>query len=236
MEYRTKRWIRYWFKAGYRKGHGIHSPFLYHLISAVIWNDGFFSAYPKIESAELFLNKLLSSERDSQLKKNRRTDLPVSLGKLVFRLVNEFQPGRIFSYGPTNGINLLFLSLADSRIKVFARDTDITNKPVCYKLLNRFGMNNVLIGDTIFSGQSNFKLVNLPDNPCRVKEIFADQIVNHGDDDVLIVRGIHQSAEMESVWCDFIKKEEVRVSLDLFEIGIVLMRPMLQKEDFILRF
>lgn len=236
MEYRTKRWISYWIKAGHRKGHGIHSPFLYHLISSVIWNDGFFSAYPKIESANLFLNKLLTTEGDPQIIKDRRTDLPVSFGKMVFRLVNELQPERIFSYGPTNGLNLLFLSLADSRIKVYARDTDIPNKPVCYKLLNRFGMNNVLIGDSVKSDRSNFKMINLPDNPDKVKEIFADQIVNHGDDDVLIVRGIHQSAGMESVWCDFIKKEEVRVSLDLFEIGIVLMRSRLQKEDFILRF
>jgi hypothetical protein len=52
----------------------------------------------------------------------------------------------------------------------------------------------------------------------------------------VIIRGIHESNRMESIWKDLIKNSRVRVSLDLFEIGIAIFSEKLQKEDFVLKF
>jgi hypothetical protein len=52
----------------------------------------------------------------------------------------------------------------------------------------------------------------------------------------MIIRGIHRSAEMENIWQEVIKEKKVKVSLDLYEIGILLFRKKLQKQHFILRF
>ena len=52
MKYCTRKWIAYLFTARHREGHGIHSPFLFRLITEVIENKGNFSAWPMLAAAE----------------------------------------------------------------------------------------------------------------------------------------------------------------------------------------
>jgi hypothetical protein len=53
---------------------------------------------------------------------------------------------------------------------------------------------------------------------------------------VIVVCGIHTSAAMEDVWNRHKKDQVVRVALDLFEIGLLICRKGLQKEEFVVRF
>jgi hypothetical protein len=236
MEYRTKCLIKYWFKAGHRKGHGIHSPFLYRLISAVIENEDFFSAYRMLEEAQTFLLRTIQNKRVRKNGTKHLPDLDARFGKLVFRLVNEFQPKKIGYYGASFGANLLYLALADSRIKVRAYIPDPVEINIIEKLLNRYEIKNVVLNEEPQQYTENFMLINFPDDREKTLTILKAHLQNPGTDDIVIVRGIHQSPEMEAVWSDYIKNEKVRVSLDLFEIGIVLFRSKLQKENFILKF
>jgi hypothetical protein len=236
MKYRTKSLIRYWFKAGHRKGHGIHSPFLYRLISSVIENKDFFSAYRMLEEAQTFLLHATQSKSVGKNQTNHLPDLDLRFGKLIFRLVNEFQPKIIGYYGASFGTNLLYLALADSRIKVNTYIPDNVEIKVCEKLLAHFEIKNVVLNKEPQQFQENFVLINFPDDAFQSSEIIKNHLKNSGNDDVVIVQGIHQSPEKEVVWLDYIKNEKIRVSLDLFEIGIAIFRSNLQKEDFILKF
>ena len=48
--------------------------------------------------------------------------------------------------------------------------------------------------------------------------------------------GIHVSEKMEETWIRHRINPSVRISLDLFEIGIFICKKGLQKEDFVVRF
>jgi hypothetical protein len=53
---------------------------------------------------------------------------------------------------------------------------------------------------------------------------------------VAVFDDIHWSAEMESAWKEIIAGPLVKVSIDLYQAGIVFFRSELSKEDFVLRF
>jgi len=78
-------------------------------------------------------------------------------------------------------------------------------------------------------------LLNCFNEPDLSQRLIQNYINQHNEDGVLIIRGIHESKEMEMIWQETIACESVRVSLDLFGIGIILFRKGLQKENFILK-
>ena len=54
---------------------------------------------------------------------------------------------------------------------------------------------------------------------------------------ILIFDGIHDSKEMEASWEKIKMHKEVKLTIDLFELGIVFFRQeQLEKENFIIRF
>ena len=47
------------FRARHRKGHGIHSPFLFRLITEVMENKGHFSVYPVLKDAAVNVRNMI---------------------------------------------------------------------------------------------------------------------------------------------------------------------------------
>ena len=90
--------------------------------------------------------------------------------------------------------------------------------------------------NSVFSVTPEFLIVNYPDDPDKSRSILQNCLNLHGDNDVLIIRGIHESKTMENIWRELITNESVRVTLDFFEIGMALFHKGLQKENFIHRF
>ena len=53
---------------------------------------------------------------------------------------------------------------------------------------------------------------------------------------VAVFDDIHWSPEMEEAWRLIIARPEVKVSIDLYHLGVIYFREELSKEDFVLRF
>jgi hypothetical protein len=52
----------------------------------------------------------------------------------------------------------------------------------------------------------------------------------------MIIDNIHQNEKKEIIWRQILEHNSVRVSIDLFYIGIVFFRKEQAKENFIVRF
>lgn len=61
-------------------------------------------------------------------------------------------------------------------------------------------------------------------------------LTNIHNDTVFVFDDIHWSAEMERAWAFIKKHPSVRVTVDLFWVGLVFFRHEQPKQDFILRF
>jgi hypothetical protein len=249
MNYRTRKYIKYLFNSGHRKGHGIHSPFLFRLITEVIENKGFYSAYPLLTAAEKNVRdmlRMLDAETYQQLydvkpgldssSTKKLHMLPVKFNRLLFRLVNDFRPKTISFFGSTFGVTLLAIALADRRIQLKAQVENSHYRSFCMRLMEVYEIGNIsLKGFTDVIAQ-DFVVVQHPLNPENCRSILSQILDKPSYHGVIVLCGIHSSAEMEAVWTKFKSVETVRISMDLFEIGILICKKGLQKEDFVLRF
>ena len=249
MKYRTRKKIVYFFKARHRKGHGIHSPFLFRLITQVMENRGHFSAYPLLNAMEENVRntlRILDMESYHQeglaefglnfndIKKLHL--LPVRFDRLLFRLVNDCTPKDIAFYGSTFGVTLLALALADRRIMLKAQVENDHYRSFCRRLAEVYEVDNIQLAVTGSVVASDFIVVQNPLDPSYCDHIL-EQILNEPTyTGVVVLCGIHTSAKMEAVWIRYKIDPVVRISLDLFEMGIFICKKGLQKEDFVVRF
>jgi hypothetical protein len=249
MMYRTWQKIKYRITSGHKGGHGIHSPFLFSLISRVIENKGKFSAYTLLTSAEVNVRNMLRildmkfyypeslAESGFSLKEFKKLHLlPANFDRLLFRPVNEFSPRGINFYGSTFGVTLLALALADKRILVNATITNDHYLSFCRRLAEVYEINNISLTGKEIAEVSDFVVVQNPLNPSYCDRLLSEIFQPDGYEGLIVLCGIHTTAEIEAVWYKYQKIATVRISLDLFEAGIFICRKDLQKEDFVLRF
>ena len=248
MRFRIRSKIAYLLKARHRKGHGIHSPFLFRLITEVIENKGRFSAYPLLRAAdENVRNTVRILDMKSYHPKNSLHShncrackdqhlMPERFDRLLFRLVNDFRPRDIAFYGSTFGVTLLALSLADRRIILNAQIENDHYRSFCRRLTEVYEIGNINITGAAEVGAAGFVVIQNPLEAAYCDHLLAQILSDNDYDGVIILCGIHNSPEMEGVWMKYKKEAVVRVSLDLFEVGIYICKKGLQKEEFVVRF
>ena len=253
MKFRTLSRLIYLRRAQHRKGHGIHSPFLFRLITTVIENKERLPEYKtlnllKKNAQELLLHgsdplfdsvyKQFNLPSSKRKKLYNKVEMPIRYAKVIFRLIREFKPPVIFNYGSTFGTHLATMALANSESVVYQQSNNPAYELYCRELLNEFDIPNIRFNTEKVEATADpeFVIINYPENPALARIGIDQSLKMKGDNAVLIIRGIHESKEMEMVWDEIIESNNVRVSLDLFEIGIALFRKGLQKENFVHRF
>jgi hypothetical protein len=249
MNYRTRKYLKYLISSGHGKGHGIHSPFLFRLITEVIENKGYYSAYPLLTSAEENVRsmlRMLDAETYQQLYDAKPGSdcsvtkklhlLPGEFNRLLFRLVNDFRPESVSFFGSTFGVTLLSLALADRRIMLAAQVENSHYRSFCLRLIEVYEVMNIQLSCDGRCTASDFIVIQNPLDAAycnkRLEQVLAPKTYSG----VIVLCGIHTSAEMEEVWIRHKRGHTVRISLNLFEIGIFICKKGLQKEDFVLRF
>jgi len=249
MNYRIRSKISYFLKARHRKGHGIHSPFLFRLITNVVEENGFYSAYPKLAAAEEHVRsmvRILDKEfwqEPTALSKGKALPfyrpqhlLAPRFNRLFFRLVNDFSPQQITFFGNSFGVSLLALALADSRIPTNAIVPDYRYRAFCQRLVEEYEVSNVEVREIGNAIAADFLVLHYPEDPVRCEAILAEVVGRPDFKGVVVVCGIHTSRRMESVWHNYKQIQQVRIALDLFDIGLFICKSGLQKEEFVVRF
>lgn len=245
----------------HRRGHGIHSPFVYDLLTNVIENDNQYYIFADIENLR---NQLLRSKQKmivsdlgagSALKNTRERSIKKIVkhsaknrkyGQLLFRLVHHFKPEILLELGTSLGFSSAYLAAPD-------KDSILHTIEGCNNLA-RYAMHNfsLLKLENIKSYNAPFEEA-LPKILNKIKVLdFAFFDGNHrkeptlnyfnqclgkiNSNSVFIFDDIHWSAEMEEAWEEIKKHPQVVVTIDLFFLGLVFFRKELSKQDFVIRF
>lgn len=230
MQFKTQRWINYLFSARHRGGHGIHSPFLYRLITSVIENKGYYSAYPTLENAFKICRTQNACTREGDSLK---------FGKLLFRLANDFQPTLIHAYTDHSIFYPICLALADSRIptKIFrfeqhseqhARHLDFITDQLVIKNCSYFPTQTEEVPGLVF--------IDSNEEINKTEKIIISILKENSPPKLLIINNPHRNDENDKLWNRIKDSINVRITLDLFTIGLAILDPKLQKENFTLRY
>ncbi|WPU98156.1 hypothetical protein SNE26_19215 [Mucilaginibacter sp. cycad4] len=136
--------------------------------------------------------------------------MPLKVYKLIYRFAVYFKPATVFFADHDDYIIPLIVGNAVPKAEI----TDIK--------------------DSAGSRQADMILVDAARHDAT--ECLEKVIPNINDDTVLIFSGIHCTQNTKRAWERVKTDKRVRVTIDLFYIGLVFFKPGMSKEDFRVRY
>lgn len=256
------KYLNYYLRSSNGKGHGMHSPFIFHFITKVLNDKKQFSEYGKVETLRSKLMKdesLLTIEDmgagSSVNKTNQRSVAsiarnaakPKKYGQLLYRMVNAYEPTTILELGTSLGITTSYMALANPSSNIITMEGAAEVAKIARRNFDELGLKNI----RVVEGNFDTELSNVVDDLKSVDLVFIDG--NHrrepteryfhellpkvNNESILIFDDIHWSREMEQAWATIKNHPSVRCTIDLFFIGIVFFRQEFrEKQDFAIRF
>ncbi len=238
MAWRIYQYIRHLFYTRHRKGHGIHSPYLFEFVNKVLFNarateapEAIMKEHRKLRAAFAFA---------------RRSSVSMKYGFLLYRITSWFQPEMIIELGTGMGISTLYLSSGSPETPLHSIEGDKERAALAAQLICRCCPGPLSIH---WGGMEEKLELILPLIPQRFLA-FVDG--NHhyeptvdylrklmdraGDESVIIMDDIYWSRGMHRAWKEVVSWPEVKVSIDLFHLGILLLRKDLHKTEIKIKF
>ncbi|MBK9389146.1 MAG: class I SAM-dependent methyltransferase [Bacteroidetes bacterium] len=260
--FRIKEYLRYMVFSGYRKGHGIHSPFVYDIVSRVFRNKIDKAVVSKIESIRkelvrdkrmIFVNDLgVGSLKVRQEERSRRvSDIarhsPVTrkYGILLSNLAKEFGSPGIVELGTSMGISSMYLAFSGTDCTVNTIEGCKETAGIAEETFRKAGKSNIIL----HCGSFEDCLPAVLDSTIAPGMVFIDG--NHRKEPVLkyfemiaqkssvntvvVIDDIYYSPEMKDAWQLIKDHGKVSVTIDIYRMGIVFFRKGINTNHFIVR-
>ncbi|MCB4808746.1 class I SAM-dependent methyltransferase [Tamlana sp. 62-3] len=253
MSYQILQYIKFLLKS--TNQHGVHSPFVYNLVTQCFYNKTKYTDYKTIlnyRKALLKNNNILNvtdfgagshtfktSERKiSEMAKYAGSTL--KRAKLLYKICKYFKPDNILEIGTSLGISTHAMSLGNSKSKITSLEGCPNISQFTSNLLNN---NNVNIDTGNFSEtlktQDNkpLDLVFFDGNHQKEATIsyFESLIETAHNDSVFIFDDIYWSKGMTEAWEIIKQHPKVTVTIDTFFWGFVFFRKEQVKQHFTIR-
>lgn len=255
------KYLNYYLTAANGKGHGIHSPFVYDLITKVLNDRKDYPAYAPIEQlrrtlrrdpTELEIEDMGAGSVYAATKKRsvasiaRHAAKPPKLGQLLYRIARHYSPAAVLELGTSLGLSTAYLAAGAPQARVWTIEGAPAVADKARTDLDLLGVKaDVLVGnfDVVLPGllaaMPPVELAFIDGNHrCEPTLRYFDAIFRHtASSAALIFDDIHWSAEMETAWNTIRNDPRVYLTIDLFFIGLVFRRDEFKiKQDFIIRF
>lgn len=214
------------YKVRHHKGHGVHSPFVFTLITRVIEEKTPYHRYRDIEEHienQQIINRYKINKYD----------------RLSFRLINYFEAKKILEIGTNNGINTLFLTAPDSSISCTVIEQSREKAEKAEMLYKNWDRNITLITDEMLP-DANEKLdciyIDLNNHNALPNNIIAYLKKISHEKTFIVVKGIRTNRKCKTLWRDISMMEDRTAMLDFFNLGIVFFRKELYRWDYQISF
>ncbi len=243
-----------------RKGHGIHSPFVFTLVTNVLRDKRQFYAFEEIGQVRKDIRQsdevitLTEYGAPSQTMGHQRTlssfvrnaSLRPKYGRLLFRLVNFFQPTTILEIGTGLGISTAYMALAKRNAQMITLEGNEELAEEAQLTFDQLAIDHVTIKTGSFSKQLpkaleelkslDFAFIDGNHRYDATLEYFyqCQSFANNGT--ILVFDDIRWSPEMFKAWQTIINDPSVTLSIDLFFVGIVFFYRELSKAHYTLRY
>lgn len=256
---RVIRYIQYKIKA--RSKYDLHSPFVFDLWSRIIRDREQYKEFymvehlrQKLRSDSGYIRMCDRGARSTEVawcrkvlqirKIVKKSAIAPRYGKLLFRLVRHYNPQSILELGTSMGISTGYLSLGNPNAIVTTIEGCPETAEVAEKNFRILGLKNVrqITGNfddvlpAYLDDMGNIDMVFIDGNHRKEPTLnYFEKILQHiHEKSVIVFDDIHWSDEMEEAWEIIKHHPSVKMSVDLFQMGILFFRDGLSKEDFVI--
>jgi predicted O-methyltransferase YrrM len=258
---RIINYSKFYFDAQGLRGFGIHSPFVFDLVTKIIRKNKPMAFYEEIEKQRRTLLKNKSIIHVTEMgsgsyKKsgNQRvvneiasTSLkPKRQAQLLCRLIDHFQCKNIIEIGTSLGITACYLAKANPSSLVTTLEGCPEISKIAQNTFNQLHINNINIVTGEFNqtlprtiaGIENIDFVFFDGNHRLEPTLayFKECLQKKHNDSLFVFDDHHKSPEMENAWEEIKNHPEVKVTIDLYFLGLVFFKKELTKQHFKIRF
>lgn len=256
---RIIKYLNYILLSHSRKGHGIHSPFVFDLVTRVFRNRPNPEIVFKIEQLRkkmLADNRIIEVEDmgsgGSVTSNKRRVSAiaktsPVSpgYGRLLSNMAAEFGKPFIIELGTSFGISAMYLA-SDTETDIFTIEGSKEIADIARKNFVEGGFMNIRLTEGSFDDilpdfLKNRKapgLVFIDGNHRKEPLIkYFNLLADFSDSKtVIIIDDINYSSGMSEAWNEIKLHKKVSVSIDIFRMGIVFFRDGINPNNYVIRY
>ena len=231
--------IKLYRKLRYRKGHGVHSPFIYNLITKVIEEK---TPYYFFEDIENFRKELLSADDPIKTITAKETQSK-NYGALLFRLVNFFKCRNILQIGSSTGLMSLYLALPLRKIcDCYAMEERVGLLEPILTFEEKYSLTNLHCVEGSYADNLNrlsakityFDLIFINVMGDSEKTLGALNLVESfiSPETILVIDNIKQNKSMKKLWQEIKNRSDVRLTIDLLSLGLVFFNTKLHKQNY----
>ncbi|NND89068.1 MAG: class I SAM-dependent methyltransferase [Flavobacteriaceae bacterium] len=238
--------------------HGVHSPFVYDLVTKCFYDTGSYTAYSTLDRIMRWArqNKTIVNVKDhgngSRVFKNNSRkvgDIAKHAGitnkrqQLLFRITRYFASNRSLELGTSIGLATSAIALGNTKGVVDTVEGCPETTTIAHEIFDKFQISNILLYQKTFESflQNDFSepydLVFLDGNHSEVGtlEYFNAILPYLHNDSVVILDDIYWSRGMTRAWDQLSTHSQVSVTIDTFQWGILFFRKEQPKQHFKIR-
>jgi predicted O-methyltransferase YrrM len=254
--YQIKSYLKFLLKS--KNEHGIHSPFVYDLVTQCFYDKTSFSEYSILKAHRLQLMNASEhidvtdfGQGSRVFKSNRRKIAAIAKNagitpkrqQLLFRLMRYFEPETVLELGTSIGLATAALSLAMPSAKINTVEGCKNTSEVAQKYFDAFQLKNIQLYTKSFddyltenaSEKLQFVFIDGNHNKEKTIEYFEILLKHITNDTLFIFDDIYWSKGMTEAWQEIIGHSKVSVSIDTFYWGLVFFRSEQPKQHFHIR-
>jgi predicted O-methyltransferase YrrM len=252
-------YLRYFLFASHRKGHGIHSPFVFSFINEVLM--------AKDDETIKRLNSQLSAFRKDKKKINtikigagsmmhnssqrsigsivRKSSIRSKYGKLLYKLILAYQPEIILELGTGIGISTSWMAMADKKVELTTVDADLNKLNTAKEIHQKLDLRNIKYINKDFDeflkdyrpSSGRFLAFIDGNHSYQASLNYYNTLVKYAKEDaILIFDDINWSSGMMRAWKEIAMDTRSVICIDLFFLGIVFFRHGIPKQSFSIKF
>ena len=235
--------LQFYLKAANSKGHGTHSPFVYHFITEILNDNRYFYAFGDIEPLK---NELLRDKRkinyygqETTVASIMQASLPAKYNQLLFRMVDFYKPSYIQEIGGSLGITTAYLSSPDKTKTVYTFQFNKQLEMVAQQTLKTLNLHHAISisKEQLLEKQNKNRLIVINHPHWDTEDIIPDLSTLLEEESVLILTGINISLNKKMCWNKIVEQSMKTFSIELFDVGIIFFRKeVLKKQHFAIRF
>lgn len=190
-------------------------------------------------------SRVLNPQRASIGRIIKTSSVNKKFGCFLYNLVNYFRPGNILELGSSVGISTSFIAQANPKSNFISIEGATEKINVAKKITSELKQNIKFIDanlndnlEAILNEFEKLDFVYFDANHTKESTLkYFDLCVNKShNDSIFVFDDIHWSKGMEEAWTEIRNNKNVRLSVDLYRMGLIFFRKELSKEHYVIKF
>jgi predicted O-methyltransferase YrrM len=256
MWFQVKAFLKFLWHS--KNQHGIHSPFVYKLISKCFYNKSHYPTYKLWNKVQQELlnskdilevrdvgagSKVFNSNKRQVSKIAKHVSMSRKRARLMIRLVDYLGIEKALELGTSIGLGSISITGSDQvdlkTIEACSATSDYAKNQFEKLKLTQITSINSSFAESLakLGSEEKFDLIFIDghhDGKASL-EYFESLLKYKHNDTLFIFDDIHWSPSMEMAWKHIKTHPEVQVTIDTFQWGFVFFRKEQVKQDFIIR-